>query len=165
MDDDLRTRLAQWAAENPEGASALRAEGAAAERTRLAEEHAQALAAARAEGATAERDRVASIRSVVPPGYAALADELIASGADVNAAALAVCAQVRQEHEAAATVARTSVPPAVEFASAPAASEATGQLGSADGELRLHAAAVAYQQENPGVNYVDAIKAVSNGAI
>jgi hypothetical protein len=107
MDDDLKARVAAWAAENPDGASVLRAEGAAAEREKLLAQHAPALAAAQSEGAIAERQRVAAIRATVPPGFSQLADSLIESGADHNVAAHAVCQAMREQHEAAALLANS----------------------------------------------------------
>ena len=123
MADDLKERVAQWAAENPEGAAALRAEGAAQERVRLGAEHEAALAAASAAGAQRERERVAAIRAVVPPGFEALTEKLVADGSSADDAAHAVCAAVREEAKTAATVNAAGVVAPVGFVAAPTGEE------------------------------------------
>jgi hypothetical protein len=117
--DELKAQVAAWAADNPEGANVLRQQGAVAERNRMAAERSEALAAARSEGARAERERVAAIRATVPPGFSALADQLIESDAGADQAAHAVCAAVRLQQEQAQQTANAESMVAP-FAGAPA---------------------------------------------
>jgi len=119
MDSDLQTRVAQWAADNPEGAAALRAEGAAQERSTLQAQHDAALSAATAEGARQERERVAAIRAVVPPGYQTVADQAIADGSTPDQAARAVCEAVKAQGETIARSNAEHAPAPVTFAAAP----------------------------------------------
>jgi hypothetical protein len=115
MDPDLKEKVAAWASDNPDGAAALRAEGAAQERARLESAHREALAAATADGARMERERVASIRAVVPPGFEALAEKLVAEGSTADQAAHAVCAAVREQGVAAARANAAGVIPPLTF--------------------------------------------------
>lgn len=116
---NMSEQVAQWAADNPEGAEALRAEGAATERARLTAEHETSLAKARQEGAATERDRIAGVRAACLPGHEALIERFAADGRTTpGEAALAVNAAERQLREAAATARSTETPAPVAFASA-----------------------------------------------
>ena len=168
MADDLKQRVAHWAAENPEGAAALRAEGAAQERVRLDAEHEAALAAASAAGAQRERERVAAIRAVVPPGFESLTEQLVADGSSADDAAHAVCAAVREEARATAAVNAAGVVPPVGFVAAPTGQEEArqrldGVIGSEADDHQLAQAAQHYQAQNPGTSFVQALQAVSKG--
>lgn len=116
---NLPEQVAQWAIENPEGASALRAQGAADERARLTPDHETALAKARQEGAAAERDRIAGVRAAGLPGHDALIERLAADGHTTpGEAALAVNAAERAVQAAAVTARAAEVPAPVAFAAA-----------------------------------------------
>lgn len=163
-DSDLAARVAAWANENPEGAAVLRAEGAAAERSRMAQEHATALAAAQELGAAAERERVSLIRTTVPPGYGALADALIADGSTPEQAAFAVCAAVTKEQQAAASAAQAA-PPAIEFVSATAkAEENKPDLDKVDPKV-LAARILEIRASNPSLNILDAASQARNSIL
>jgi hypothetical protein len=115
----LPEQVAQWAIDNPDGASALRAQGAADERARLTPEHETALAKARQEGAAAERDRIAGVRAAGLPGHDALIERLAADGHTTpGEAALAVNAAERELRQAAATARGMEAPAPVSYASA-----------------------------------------------
>ena len=115
----LPEQVAQWAIDNPDGASALRAQGAADERARLTPDHETALAKARQEGAAAERDRIAGVRAAGLPGHDALIERLAADGRTTpGEAALAVNAAERELRQAAATARGAEAPAPVVFAAA-----------------------------------------------
>ena len=115
----LPEQVAQWATDNPDGASALRAQGAADERARLTPDHETALAKARQEGAAAERDRIAGVRAAGLPGHDALIERLAADGKTTpGEAALAVNAAERELRAAAVTARGAEVPAPVAFAAA-----------------------------------------------
>jgi len=153
MADDFKERVAQWAAENPEGAAALRAEGAAQERLRLGAEHEAALAAASAAGAQRERERVAAIRAVVPPGFESLTEQLVADGSSADDAAHAVCAAVREEAKTAAAVNAAGVVPPVGFVAAPTSQEeAKAKDPDSIDPQELAKRIRQIQAENPSIN-------------
>lgn len=161
----LSEQVAQWAAENPEGAAALRADGAAAERATLASQHEVALVAARAQGAADERSRIAGIRAASLPGHEALVEQFVADGRTTpGEAALAINAAERQTREAAAAANALSAPAAVAFAPAPEreAQSFGGLLTDATNTDALHAAALAHQKQNPGCSYMDAVNAITS---
>jgi hypothetical protein len=116
---NITEQVAQWAAENPDGAAALRAEGAATERARMSAEHETALASALVQGAATERERIAGIRSAALPGHEALVEQFVADGHTTpGEAALAINQAERQTLEAAARANTTSAPTPVVFAAA-----------------------------------------------
>lgn len=132
----LPEQVAQWATENPEGAAALRSQGAAEERSRLTAEHEAALVKARTEGAAAERDRIAGVRAAGLPGHEALIERLAADGKTSPGEAALAVNQAERELRAAAVQARGAEAPApVAFASnadgglegKPASKELSGQ--------------------------------------
>lgn len=136
---------AQFAAENPEAAAVLRAEGA-----------------------TAEVTRAASVREQLIPGHEALIERLAADGKTTGAeAAMAVLAAERNSRQAAATARLNDAPApvanvAVETKPVVAAQHANVPAGYAVNEDRanLDAKAKAYMKANPGTDYIAAIKAV-----
>lgn len=86
--------LEQFKADHPELVEAITAEATAG--------HAEALTAAKAEGAQAERDRIASVRAQSIPGHEALIEQLAFDGASTGAdAALAIVAAEKQARESA----------------------------------------------------------------
>lgn len=86
--------LEQLKADHPELVEAIAAEATAGQ--------AEALAAAKAEGAQAERDRIADVRAQVIPGHEALIEQLAFDGTSTGAdAALAIVAAEKQARESA----------------------------------------------------------------
>jgi hypothetical protein len=165
----LSEQVAQWAIDNPDGAAALRSQGATDERSRLTAEHEAALVKARTEGAAAERDRIAGVRAAGLPGHEALIERLAADGKTSPGEAALAVNQAERELRAAAVQARGAEAPApVAFASnadaglegKPAAGVPAFIQSDAD-EQALHKAIVQYQANNPSASYVDALKAVS----
>lgn len=168
MESELKQRVAEWARDNPEGAAALREEGAAQARAALEASHRQALADATAEGAWRERERVAAIRETVPPGFDALAEKLIANGSTPDQAAHAVCAAVKEQGAAAAQANAAGAVKPLEFVAAPSGEEEavgriSGLIGSDADDRRLAAAAETYQAQHPGTTFVEALQLVSQG--
>jgi signal peptide peptidase SppA len=147
---DHNQTAAQWAAENPEAAAVLRAEGAAG-----------------------ERDRIAAVRAQSLSGHEALIERLAADGVTTGAeAAVQVVAAAQLRHENLAQARLNDAIDAVPQAAAPAMEDAVpgsrlGANGVIDGKTdlaALDAAAKAYQAAHPGTDYVSAVKAVqSNG--
>lgn len=117
-------QVAQWAADNPEAAAALRAEGAASERQKFQgwqslDQVTAAVAAARLDGATAEAQRSAAVRAQVIPGHEALIEQLAADGVTTGEqAAVRVLAAERERLRAAGDARLANNPPAVPFAHA-----------------------------------------------
>jgi signal peptide peptidase SppA len=96
---------AEWQASNPEAAAVLRAEGA-----------------------EAERQRIAAVREQSMPGHGALIDQLAADGHTTGPeAAVAVLAAERTLRATQAAVRQVEAPPAVPFAPSPDALEAKAQ--------------------------------------
>jgi signal peptide peptidase SppA len=147
--DHIQT-AAQWAAENPEAAALLRAEGA-----------------------TGERDRIAAVRAQLLSGHEALIEKLAADGVTTGAeAALQVVAAAQFRHQRQAQARLNDAIDPVPQAAAPAMEDAVsgsrfGSNGVIDGKTdvaALDAAAKAYQAAHPGTDYTSAVKAVqSNG--
>jgi signal peptide peptidase SppA len=147
---DHNQTAAQWAAENPEAAAVLRAEGA-----------------------FGERDRIAAVRAQSLSGHEALIERLAADGVTTGAeAALQVVAAAQLRHQNLAQARLNDAIDAVPQAAAPAMEDAVsgsrlGANGVIDGKTdlaALDAAAKAYQAAHPGTDYVSAVKAVqSNG--
>lgn len=117
-------QVAQWAADNPEAAAALRAEGAASERQKFQgwqspDQVTAAVAAARLDGASAEAQRSAAVRAQVIPGHEALIEQLAADGVTTGEqAAVRVLAAERERLTAAGDARLANNPPAVPFAHA-----------------------------------------------
>jgi len=116
----LSEQVANWAAENPDAANALRAEGAASEREKYATELEAATATARAEGAASEAQRAAEVRAQGLPGHEALIERLAADGTTTGPeAAQAVLAAERQLRANASTTRNEQAPTPLAFAVAP----------------------------------------------
>ncbi len=134
----------------------------------FAAENAEAYALIRAEGAAAERSRIAGVREQTMPGHEKLIDALAADGKTTpGEAAMAVNAAERARLGAAATARNADVQgivptaPAADADDAPAtASEKSGAVPAGAEAAALDAAARAHMSKNPGVSYVDAIKAI-----
>jgi hypothetical protein len=115
----LSPEVAQWAADNPDAANALRAEGAASEREKFQTEFEAAKAVARSEGAAAEAKRAADVRAQGLRGHEALIEQLASDGHTTGAeAAVAVLAAERQLQQSAASSMASEVPGPVVFAAA-----------------------------------------------
>lgn len=132
---------ATFAAENPEAAEILRAEGHAA-------------------GATAERERIQSVRAAGLPGHEAMIEALAFDGVTTGAQAALQVVAAEKAKSAAVAAARESDAP--EMVATAAASEDVP--AAAMSRSQLDAAAKAHMKANPGVSYVDAIKIVQKGA-
>lgn len=144
-----------------------------AEAAAWAADHPEAAAILRAEGAAAECERVAAVRSMALPGHEALIEQLATDGRTTGSeAAMLVNAAERQRIAASKSQRMGDALEPVTFAPAPTGAEAPTAGGPAfDGVFNgamdaaaVDAAARAYQAEHPGVSYVDAIKAISGGA-
>jgi len=138
---------AAWAAENPEAAAMLRAEGAAG-----------------------ERDRIAAVRAQSLPGHEALIEKLAADGITTGAeAAIQVVAadRVRQQNLAQARLDDAMDP--IPQAAAPTSKEtqmpklgANGVIDANTDAAALDRAAKAYQAATPGTSYIAAVRAVQS---
>lgn len=141
----------QWAAENPDAAALLRAEGA-----------------------ETERQRIAAVRAQTMPGHEALIEQLAADGSttgpeaavQVLAAERARQATAGQERLQAALQPMAFAPAADETLEAPQSTPAfNGVLGnSADADATADRLATEYMAAHPGVSYVDALRSVTQGA-
>lgn len=134
--------------------------------------HAAALAAARAEGAEAERKRIAEVRAQAMPGHEALIEELAADGKTTGPEAAVKVLAAEKARVAAAGEQRRSdgqqpikqsaaeqdkrSAPAGGQRRAPAGFELNSDAAALDAEAR------AYQAAHPGTDYVAAVKAVQN---
>lgn len=161
-------QAAKFAAENPEAAALLRAEGSASAGTASAE----AIATARAEGAQAERDRIQAVRAQALAGHEELIETLAFDGKTTGEqAAVAVLAAEREKVKTAGQARFKGAKAPITQAAAeddPDNSEGDGkgkvvsfnghQANSA--RVDLDAKAKAYAKEH-GVDYVTAVKAVS----
>ena len=142
---------AAWAAENPEAAAMLRAEGAAG-----------------------ERDRIAAVRAQSLPGHEALIEKLAADGITTGAEAaiqVVVADRVRQQNLAQARMddAMDPIPQAPVSMAAETQTTRLGVNGVIDASTdaaALDRAAKEYQAAHPGTDYIAAVRAVqaTNGA-
>jgi hypothetical protein len=166
----LSPEVAQWAADNPDAANALRAEGAASEREKFQTELEVAKAIARSEGATAEAKRAADVRAQGSlRGHEALIEQLASDGHTTGAeAAVAVLAAERQLQRSVASSMASEVPTPVVFAATgddrPGA-PVPNAITSPESEAAVHAAAQRYMAQHPGVSYLDALSAISQEVI
>jgi hypothetical protein len=104
-------------------------------------------------GAKQERERVASIRAVVPPGFDALAETLIADGSTPDQAAHAVCAAVREQGVAAARAnAAGVIPPLAFVASTTSEEEAKAKDPDSIDPHELSRRILEIQAANPSMN-------------
>lgn len=138
----------------------------------FAAENAEAYALIRTEGAAAERERILAVRGQSMPGHEALTEALAFDGKTTGPeAAVQVLAaeRVRIASHASARDADAIKPveqaPSSDADDAPQANVGQGGMITADVDASaLNAAAKAFQSKNPGVKYLDAIKAVQKGA-
>lgn len=120
--------------------------------------------AARAEGhaagAAAERQRIADVRAQSLPGHEALVERLAFDGVTTGAqAAAAVITAERERIAAQGTALRNEAPQPL--ALVPGAT-VTKPEGKAMSSAELDAAAKKHQAANPGMSYIDAVKAVQS---
>jgi signal peptide peptidase SppA len=140
---------------------------------KFAAESPEAAALLRAEGSKGERDRIQAVRAQAMPGHEALIDTLAFDGkSTAGEAALAIVAAEKAKSTAAAAArAADAVAP---VAQAPAAEDAVEKPNAkkptykapagfavSDDRAELHAKALQYQKDHPSVDYLDAVKAVS----
>ncbi len=127
----------------------------------LAAEHPEAAAALRAEGASAERDRIKAIEDQLVPGHEALVNSMKFDGkSSAGDVAIAVLAAEKTSREAAAKAMVTDAPKPVEqIPQSPTDAISNDKQADASKES-LHEKAKAYQKDHPSVSYVDAYKAV-----
>lgn len=136
---------AKFAAENPDAAKVLRAEGGAA-----------------------ERQRIADVREQLIPGHEALVDQLAADGQTTGAqAAVKILAAEKARIAAVGEQRRSDAPKPVAQAAAESDPSAPPAKLGRDGKIdmnvdaaALDAAARQYMAQHPGTNYVAAVKAV-----
>jgi signal peptide peptidase SppA len=135
---------AEFAAENPEAAAVLRAEGSAG-----------------------ERERIAAVRAQSMTGFEALIDQLAADGKTTGPeAAMAVLAAMKSEADGVRESRRADAPAPIRQADpveqndpAPAVRAPEGAVVDME-RARLDARAKTYQAEHPGIAYLAAVKAV-----
>lgn len=130
------------------------------------------LSAIRAEGAAAERQRIQDVRAQSLPGHEALVEQLAMDGKTTGAeAAVKVLAAEREivagKKQQIITDAPAPVPTAADEGEGAGATASTakapeGFTFSAD-RAKLDAAAKEYMAANPGVTYLAAVKAVQKG--
>lgn len=127
----------------------------------LAAEHPEAAATLRAEGASAERDRIKAIEEQLVPGHEALVNSMKFDGkSNAGDVAIAVLAAEKASREAAASAMAKDAPKPVEQVQQ-SPTDALGNDSQADASKgTLHEKAKAYQKDHPSVSYVDAYKAV-----
>lgn len=138
---------ADWAAENPEAAAMLRAEGAAG-----------------------ERDRIAAVRAQSLPGHEALIEKLAADGVTTGPeAAVQVVAADRVRQQSLAQARLNDAIDPIHQAAAPTTEEtqtprlgANGVIDANTDATALDKAAKAYQAAHPGTNYLAAVRAVQS---
>jgi hypothetical protein len=150
MDENQPTpqTTAEWLAANPEVVASLRAEGAAAERQRIADVRARSLPG---HEALIERLAADGKTSGVEAGDAVLAAEK---------AGLASVAQARQS-DGAPNVPYAPAPDGSHEAKPGKAFAFSGVFGPGVDEDAIHTSALAYQAEHPGASYQDAIRAIT----
>lgn len=138
---------------------------------KFAAENPEAAAVLRAEGSTAEIKRSNDVRAAGLPGHEALIERLASDGKTTGAeAALAVVAAERTARSAQATARRDDAPPPVPQTASEAADQVAAVERAAAGAnllsnpAALDEAARAYMAAHPGTNYVAALKAVQKEA-
>ncbi len=140
---------AEFAAENPEAAALLRAEGSAS-----------------------ERERISAVRAQAMPGFEALIDQLAADGKTTGPeAAMAVLAAMKSEGDSVREARRADAPAPIrqvesdnDFAADDAKRYAAAGPEGALVDLsraRVDAQAKQYMAAHPGTSYISAVKAVS----
>ena len=134
-------------------------------------ENAEAAALLRAEGSEAERARIQAVREQSMPGHEALIEALAFDGKTTGPeAAVQVLAAERARVSGAAAARAADAPAPVATAgnsedAAPAAPAVSMRAPSGfvidPGQAKVDAEAKAYMAKNPGVDYIAAVKAVS----
>lgn len=138
----------------------------------FAAENAEACALIRAEGAAAERSRIAEVREQSMPGHEDLIEALAFDGQTTGPqAAVQVLAAEKARVTGQAQARSDDAPAPVAQAASNDAEDAQqadigkgGTMSATTDAAALDAAAKAHQSQNPGMSYVDAIKAVQKGA-
>lgn len=136
----------------------------------FAAENPEAAALLRAEGASAEQARAAAVRAQVLPGHEALIEKLASDGqtTGAEAAALVVAAERERLTNQAKARAVEGVKPVAQAAAEtdpePKPSAAADKLDVLKNPAALDEAAKKYMAANPGVNYLAAVAAVTQGA-
>lgn len=159
--DGAIARVKQLAAGVAAKPSPLRAaanhEGATMDRESILATHPKIAEAFRAEGATAERERIAGIEAQAMPGHETLIAALKADGKSTAAdAAMQILAAEKAKLGAMASRLAADAPAPVQHAAAPAdPAPATG-----NSRKDLYTKAKAYQAEHPGTDMMAALRAV-----
>jgi signal peptide peptidase SppA len=140
----------------------------------VAANHPEAAAALRAQGATTERERIQAVEGQLIPGHEALINGLKFDGkSSAGDAAMAVNAAERQSRVAQATALANDAPNPLPIAPVAGHSDApkpvtvkTTHAGfPVDAtSAKLDAEAKRYQAQHPGTDYLSAVKAIQQGA-
>lgn len=132
------------------------------DRTKLAAEHPELVAALLAEGAAAERERIASVEAQALPGHESLIAKLKADGNSTGGdAAMQVLAAERAKLASMADRLHNDAPTPVPDAHAP---EASADQPDRNPRNTLHRKAKQYQADHPGTQYIHAVRAVAQAA-
>ena len=135
----------------------------------FAAEHPQAATLLRAEGSAQERERIQSVRAQRMPGHNALVEALAFDGKTTGPeAAVAVLAAERTKLEKTAAARNSDAPAPVRQAAAEEGAPAAAAPVPASyagmpvdpQAAQLHARAKAYMAAHAGTGYIDAVKAV-----
>jgi signal peptide peptidase SppA len=138
----------------------------------IAAQHPEGATALRAQGAQAERERIAAVREQLMPGHEALIERLAADGVTTGPqAAMQVLQAERAARGAQAAARAADAPRPLALDPAPAAEDvpkpaaprnlgAQGRLGADVDSAALDREARSYMAAHPGTTYVAAIKAV-----
>ena len=135
---------------------------------KFAADEPQAAAALRAEGAATERDRIKGVREQVMPGHEALVEQLAMDGKTTpEQAAMAVNAAERGRLSATAAARFADAPAPVAEPSTDRGAPAAGAsyaapqgFGVNAKRAEMHAQALAHMRANPGTDYLAAVRAV-----
>lgn len=134
---------------------------------KFAAENPEAAALLRAEGSSAERDRIKAVREQAMPGHEALIEQLAMDGKTTGPmAAMAVLAAEKHARQNQATARQSdAVPPLAQAAAEtdPAPVEAAEKPDLLKNPAALDAAAKKFMAANPGTNYLAAVNAVLKG--
>lgn len=132
----------------------------------FAAEHPEAATLLRAEGSTAERSRIAAVREQRMPGHEALIEQLAADGATTGPqAAVQVLAAERSRTASVAAARAADAPPPVASVEAPdATASAPAKADLMTNPAGLDKAAKDYQAAHPGTTYLAAVQAITKGA-
>lgn len=122
----------------------------------------------RAEGAASERQRIADVRAQALPGHEALIEQLAADGKTTGAEAAVQILSAERARVAAVGTRREAeapapVPTITGHEEASAKPAGYSPVASVDDKAKLDAAAKQFMAENPGTDYLAAIKAIQKG--